>query len=573
MLLVLLPFESYVLSYPRMIILVAGGLALLPIVVHRWRHMGPSPTQWILGGVTLAFVAWNAVSSIASDLPLASTIFGSTTRGVGVLAVTCVAVLLLGAATLTMEQVFRVVTWLLGAGTAMAVVGLAQAANIAFTTSSGVVGTLVNTNFAAAAYAILAVLAVGRAASPLRWQHRAWAGALAVVLALLTWFTDSRQGPAALGAGLVALVTLAAVAYRGPRRRIYLSGVGITLVAAGALLIASFAKIGPLTWLWSEWTFAARWEYWRTALDVALAHPVFGVGPDGLGYVSAQYWTEELAAIHGPDVQLGMAHNLALQYASTLGWVGFGVWTALFIGIGVALAIRIVRGPVRQSALTSSVGAALATYLIQGMVSLDVLALISLGWLIAGMALALANERDSGATPITSTSRRLRLSGYGLAAIGLGAIMFQLSAPGLTSPVATPEARARAAQSLLTPCEARLVALELAIREDPADVAQETARGAFALNARCPRIPRLTARASLAQGDLSLADAATQAAVREAPLESESWGLRGRYLLAIGDTEGARSALVEAVRLNALYPSWKMADQVSILQQELARLD
>lgn len=571
-LVVFIPTVGPSLPYPRLIVMAAGCLLILPVAAFRWWHR-PRPHVWptAIALAVSGFVLWAVISAVGSGAPVATSVMGSTLRGVGILALVCAATLLMGAATLTRAEVGRVLTWMLIATTAIAFIGLLQVIGLRVTPQAGVVATLGNTNFAAGAYAIVAPIALGRALTASRWAVKAWAGVLATSLVGLSIATDARQGPAAAAAGLAAFAGLMIVMYRGRARRPLLALLAGGTVIVASLVIASLFGRGPLTWLWSEWTFAARQQYWVTAWNMLQANPVFGSGPDGFGRVSARYWSEELARIHGPDIGLDTTHNIALHFGATLGWMGLALWLLIFGGIVCLYVARVLRAPVASPWLTASVGSALCAYLVQGMVSIDVLGLLALGWTIAGLAMALSLEPARGAMDLSQppSNARIRLVGYALALVGLALIFLQLSAPGVSRPMDSAAAREAAALSAFTPCDWRRAAVVRSFEEDSPETSLRIAREALQTDPDCPRLARAVGSGALRLGDLDLADRATQLGLQQAPYESDAWALRGRYLLRDGDLPGARGALREAERLNSIYPTWRLRVDVALLRQEL----
>ena len=195
----------------------------------------------------------------------------------------------------------------------------------------------------------------------------------------------------AIGAGLagVAVFIIAfALAYRGRFRTVGLIGAAGLTVAAVAGVVASAFGVGPLARLWADTGFTIRIEYWKGTLATFEALPIFGTGPDGLKRIMGQYRPESYVALLGEENKLDAAHNIVLHFAATIGVVGAFAWLIVMIGALVLLAHRVVRGPVASPALAAAITGAFVAYLVQGMVSIDMLPLIAIGWTLAGIALA-----------------------------------------------------------------------------------------------------------------------------------------------------------------------------------------
>lgn len=89
--------------------------------------------------------------------------------------------------------------------------------------------------------------------------------------------------------------------------------------------------------------------------------------------------------------------------------MGLVMWIVAFFGTGLVLLVHIVRASVTSIALTASVAGAFTAYVVQGMVSIDMVPLLATGWLMAGLALACAREPlptvEAGKTPAPKTRK------------------------------------------------------------------------------------------------------------------------------------------------------------------------
>ena len=580
------------LTYPKLLALVAGALALAPAIVMRWKKGSVSSTAVLVVTVSAAgIIVWGLVSTFASGAPWGVSLFGWWGRGDGWLAWLGAAILLLGAVTLTRVEVARTITWMLGGATIVAAIGLLQAAGANFPeggVGGSVTGLMGNTNFASGYFAILGVLALGRALTKAALWQRIWSGALFVVLVVLSVLTEAQQGPAALAAGLVGLGVAYALLYRGRFRVAGLAAAGVVVVTGVLLLVASFFAVGPLARLWSESTFDIRQEYWLSAWRIMNGLPVFGTGPDGFARYVGEYRPESYVELLGPVLRVSAAHNVALQFGAVLGWLGLLLWIVLFLGALVLLFTRVVRGPVASIGLTASVFGALGAYVIQGMVSIDMLPLLATGWLVAGLALAMAQEsvrsqqveaeiptqsRKSKARAVTrtpatyggpSTPVWVPVTGGVLAIIGVVVVGAQISTANSVQSLNSQEAAVGFVTSPLSPCPLRIQTTQQIIQQVPADVSVPTTYAATAIDPRCAPMINFQSELALQAGDLQLADSSSLAGIEYDPLLDLAWILRARYLVGLGDPAGAQGALDEALRVQALYP--ESADKVSVAE-------
>jgi len=576
-----LPGSADPLTYVKLLVLTGGGLALAPAVSMRWKALGrPSWMILVPAVAALLILVWGLISTIGSGAPIWNTLFGWWGRGDGWLAWLGAVVLFLGATTLTTREVARAVTWLMGGASIVALIGLVQFGGVNFPEGAGgqVSGTMGNTNFAAGYFAIIGVLALGRALTHAVLWQRIWGGVLLVVLAFLAWQTDSVQGPASLAAGVVALGIAYALLYRGRFRIAGLAASGVVLVLGGVLLVMSFFAVGPLARLWSERTFDIRQEYWQSAINIMNGLPVFGTGPDGFSRYVAEYRPESYVELLGPVLRVSAAHNVALQFGAVLGWLGLILWIVLFVGTGIALLVRVVRAPVTSIGLTASVAGAFTAYFIQGMVSIDMLPLLATGWLVAGLALALAREplpevveepaevpktRKAKAAAISRTPKKLDgpptpvwvpVTGGVLA---LGAAILVGSQIGLTNQVQSISSQEQALSFItnpMTPCVLRVQVTQQVIQQLPAEVSVPATLEATDLDRRCPPMINFASDVIVQQQRFDEAEPYTAEGVEFDPLLDLAYVLRSRYYLGIGDIPAAEAAAEEARRVQALYP-------------------
>lgn len=576
-----LPGAADPLTYIKLLLLIGGGLALAPAVFLRWKALSRSSGVILVPSVAgVLIVLWGSVSFIGSGAPIWNTLFGWWGRGDGLLAWLGALVLLLGAASLTAREVARTVTWLLGGASIIALIGVLQVfgVNIPDGANGQVSGTMGNTNFAAGYFAIIGVLALGRALTQAALWQRIWGGVLFVILAFLAWRTDSVQGPVALAAGVAALAVSYGLLYRGRHRKLFLAGSGTVVVLGLLSAFGSVAQLGPLGGIWQQQTFQIRQQYWQSAINIMNGVPVFGTGPDGFSRYVAEYRPESYVELLGPVLRVSAAHNIALQFGAVLGYVGLILWIVLFVGTGLLLLVRIVRKPVASIGLTASVAGAFVAYFIQGMVSIDMLPLLATGWLVAGLALACAREPvplaapEPAATPKTRKAKAAAVSRTPQkfdgpstpvwvpvtgGVLALGAVVLVGSQIGLTNQVQSISSQEQALDFIanpMTPCVLRVQVTQQVIQQLPADISVPAALGATDLDRRCPPMINFASDVLVQQQRFDEAASYTAEGVQFDPLFDLAWVLRARYYLGTGDIPAAEAAAAEAKRVAALYP-------------------
>ena len=589
-----LPGGADTLTPAKLLALAGGGACLAPGVVARWREMERRSWSVVVPCVSVVFIlVWSLISIAGSSAPPWDALFGWWGRGDGWLAWLGAASLFLGAATLSVREVFRTISWLLGGASIVALIGVLQLVGFKPMPAVGgsVVGIMGNTNFAAGYFAILAPLALGRALCRVAMWQRVWAGVLFVTLVLLAAQTGAKQGPASLGAAIVAFVMVSAVLYRGKNRFAGLVAVAAVVVLGFVLVMLSFFEVGPLAILWSERSFTIRQEYWQTALNMIGGRPIFGTGPSGFARYVGEYRTEGYVEAVGPIIRVSAAHNIVLQFGAVLGFPGMMMWLVAFFGAAIALAVRVVRGSVASIGLTASVVGAVVAYLVQGMVSIDALPLLATGWLVAGLALSCAREQESGEertesaaslshqTSSTSRGRRdvrtrsmsrwVPITGgaLGLVAALLVATQINLNYR-LASGITSGEGLALVSDRMV-PCAIRSDYASQLPASFPPDVVFTAIVQATEMDRRCPPMVQMAAEVAIRQRILQLAATYSADAVTFDPLLEKSWVLRGYYYLGAGDIPSAIEAATEATRVLALYPE-KSVTQSSV--DAIARL-
>lgn len=387
------PVNDY-LAGPKLLVLVAGGLGALPAIVYRWRD-GHHPRGLLLlpALAALGLVAWSGLSLLLSGAPFPVSLMGWWGRSNGFLSLIGAGLIMLAATTLRRDEIPRVVTWQLVGATAISFIGLAQLGGnqvVGGLPDSSLIATMGNTNFSAAYFGMMTLLAAGRALTVTAptWQ-RAWAAALALLLVVLAYLTRAEQGPASIAAGGIAMLVLWALAFDGERRRAALASAGAVVVVAAGVVLASVGGLGPLAFLWQDANFRIRQGTWLTAWQTAQALPIFGTGPDGLQRYANQYSPDFYIELVGTRITLSAAHNVPLQYAATLGVMAGILWLLAMVGAAILLLLTMARYRVADAILAASVGGAFIAYLTQAMVSIDMGGLIATGWLLLGLVTAL----------------------------------------------------------------------------------------------------------------------------------------------------------------------------------------
>ena len=236
-----------------------------------------------------------------------------------------------------------------------------------------VVSTLGNPNFAGAFFAITAPVGVALALTD---RHRAMA--VSVSLLCIIGLVAARS-EAAWAAGLAGLVIVIAGRFeeRFPLARFAAFAIAgaVALVVAGSV-VAAVAGVDRV-----PETIGRRGEWWIAAARMTKTYPVAGRGPNAFALEHPRFRTIADGSQVGLDIT-DDPHSVILSFATAAGGLGV-VGYALFAGWGIAAGARRDGGLV-----TRAFTGAFVAYLIQGLVSVDTVALRAAGWVSLGALVA-----------------------------------------------------------------------------------------------------------------------------------------------------------------------------------------
>jgi O-antigen ligase len=199
-------------------------------------------------------------------------------------------------------------------------------------------------------------------------QRLLWA--LLAVPQLLAWLLTFSKGSLLLAAPVMALVLVIGGSWllrlegRSLRPLWLLLGLG----GVAALVLAPFLGAERFQRLldFGEGTGFLRLQLWRSSWQMALDHPLLGVGPDNFLYA---YRSGYLLPTAWQEPHLNHPHNLVVDWWTRLGVPGLLLGLA-WLGTGVAAVVRWLRGgPERPLAL--GVLAACAAGLAHGLIDVS----------------------------------------------------------------------------------------------------------------------------------------------------------------------------------------------------------
>lgn len=354
-----------------------------------------APPRWPAGPVAwgaLGWLAWRCFCRAAADPPGSAPIWALEQLPLAVL-------LVFGGAALLQARLRRnLAAALLGALALASAYALLPRLGFDPFSDGGVdlgfgarvFGSLGNPDFLGGWLALLLPLALA-AAWRLRGASR-WLAALALALG-----SAALALTGARASWLAALVGMGILAWRLgglrlDRRRLAGLGLALLLAVGGAWTLRSALppRLAEAVDLKGE-SWQSRFFMGGVAWELALRHPIIGVGPGGFGPAFLERQGERLSAGEAQPWRLTFdAHDDWLQTAAESGFVGLFLWVLVF-----ALALRAAwrRGGLEGAALAGG----LAAFGVQGLFHFPWAIVPSAGLLVLGLGLAAAFESPDGA--------------------------------------------------------------------------------------------------------------------------------------------------------------------------------
>lgn len=554
-------------ALPKVMIVTALGFACIPLIWSRRQAITRSKAPVIL---LASFLALALLSQLLSGAPQALSLWGDWSRRTGTLTVLSLFLIFLAGVVLSRREARTVLAWIAWSGLPVTTYGIVQAVGrdpLPWNNPGGINSTLGNPNFTAAALVMLALITAGLALYG--GFARAWRvlmGLLAATEVLVAVATGSSQAVFALAAGVGTGLMLWVFRWSNTTRARAAAGVTVILAIGAALTLVGILGTGPLASLVSPDTLGIRLWYWQAGVEMAIDHPLLGVGPDGFGRFYLEYRPVDAADLL--TVTSNAAHNVPLQWASTLGLPAAAVYIALVLTTVVIVLRRMWFQQATGAQLIIPVAAVWVAYQTQSMVSIDAPALALLGWLSWGLLFSLSDPREIASS---GTSPRAWAAAALLAVVGLLAWLPPLLASNASRTIVSGTSEQDVGQAIqliegpLLPCEPALGVAQWLIRVAPTQPTVDALFARAKTDARCQGIlvAAVDVALQLKQGDLGLEFA--EQAVDADPLNYYRWIDLARAQHAADEDEGAVRSLERALELA---PS--AADDIQEVAEDLA---
>lgn len=210
-------------------------------------------------------------------------------------------------------------------------------------------------------------------------------GVFVVLGALVITKSNIRQ------AQIMCLFAFAIFGYLALKKKLHTSKylknlIGMLFSVALSLVLFGAINVGPLGSLIYKRTMGFRVEYWKTSLNMFLAHPFSGVGLDGYSDNFDRFRPEDTFQVLGKVEYANASHNIFLDYLAGGGVVlAFGYLLITLIAFRSAL--RIIKNCKIEDPILGIV-LAWILYQIQSFVSIGQIGISVLGWTFSGLILS-----------------------------------------------------------------------------------------------------------------------------------------------------------------------------------------
>jgi len=271
-----------------------------------------------------------------------------------------------------------------------------------------VILTVGNPNFASALLAILGVLLFSSLfIGQFKFFIRLFSGIVLIMVSTVIYKSDSIQGLVVLVLG--STLVLGCVLLVSPRTK-RLSFVFFSALAGFSILaVMGMLQVGPLQSILYKGSVSIRGYYWRAAWKMFTENPILGVGTDQYGNYFRSYRDSGYSLNYGFEITSTNAHNVYLQFLST-GGIVVGIAYLLFIALIFKSGLDyLFKSTSTKDEKIKFLGLYFAwvAYLIQGVVSIDNIALAIWGWFLGGAVYSLGNRDKVVARTLKQENARL----------------------------------------------------------------------------------------------------------------------------------------------------------------------
>ena len=249
--------------------------------------------------------------------------------------------------------------------------------------------TVGNPNFASSLLAILGILLTSIVLDKSFRNLYRFTSAIILILFIFLMFTsNSIQGLVVYAVGASSLFGFYLYKKYGINYVVITYAVFL-LVCMGLAIFGTLQK-GPFKFLLYKESVSIRGFYWRAAIEMFKANPVFGVGTDQYGTFFRLYRDSDYPLRYGFEITSSNAHNVYLQFLST-GGILVGISYILLIALIFKCSVQNLkssRSEENPNMMYAGIFFAWIGYVIQGIISIDNISLSIWGWFLGGALLS-----------------------------------------------------------------------------------------------------------------------------------------------------------------------------------------
>lgn len=339
--------------------------------------------------VSIFFIFWAFASIVLSSTKFIDGFFGTWGRNTGFLAYFCFALLLLSTSTIrNILSIKRVLTSLYFAGVANAAYFLLSLIGVQLIPWNNpynrILGTFGNPNFIGAFMGFFAVLLISRLLSS---EFNVKSKMIDLVLLCVSVYeiklSLASQGVVILFGGS-ALLGFLYIRNHNYKILLWFYTSVVSLIAGFAL--AGALNNGPLASFIYKPSLTFRGQYWQSAWNAGIDHPMFGIGLDSLGFWYGRYRTPGSIVYPGPETTTNAAHNVYLDVLASGGFPLFMAYIAMTLLVLVK-ALRILWQPSSTGWIPTGLVTVWFCFQAQSLISINQIGIAIWGWILGGLIL------------------------------------------------------------------------------------------------------------------------------------------------------------------------------------------
>ncbi len=380
------------LIVPKVAVLFCGTLLLLPYIrslVNLNKHY---KIIKFLGLILTLMLVQMIISMVLSNSPIEQQIFGRTGRGLGLITWGSILILcLLSGASINQANSKKLLSGLGLSGAFALIYSIFQSYGLDFfpwdSKTNGVIGTLGNPNFVSSFSSMISLPILVYITSTVKAKKTKILVNIFTLIFLIfaIYRAESTQGYLTV----ILAFTIFFLIYIWYKNKYIFFGSLFSFILGVIFILAGVLNSGPLANYLYKVSVQSRGEFWGSALSVANAHPLFGVGLDSFGDYFLKF--RKAAVI---NEYTDSAHNYFLDYAANTGYI-FMLLNIFLILLTLLSFLKLQWKLSRFDGFIASLFSSYIVFLAQSLISPISIPLILWGFIISGSIIGLASIEES----------------------------------------------------------------------------------------------------------------------------------------------------------------------------------